>query len=146
MSLIWGVNYSVIKFGTGLVPPLAYNAVRITLAAVALMLVAQRWGGARPTARDAAMLVLLGVIGNGIYQVFFIEGVARTRAGEAALVVGASPALIAWFGAWRGIERLNPRAGIGIAASMAGVGLIVLGRATAGESGSAHGGSLYGDL
>ena len=32
MSLIWGVNYSVIKFGTGLVPPLAYNAVRITLA------------------------------------------------------------------------------------------------------------------
>ena len=31
MSVIWGVNYSVIKYGTSVVPPLAYNGVRIAL-------------------------------------------------------------------------------------------------------------------
>jgi drug/metabolite transporter (DMT)-like permease len=144
MSLIWGVNYTVIKFGTGIVPPLAYNTARILLAAIALLIVARFRGGPAPSRRDAIALVLLGIIGNGIYQVFFIEGVARTRAGEAALVVGASPALIALLGAWRGIERLNARAAVGIGVSMAGVALIVLGRATSGEG--ARGGSLLGDL
>ena len=146
MSLIWGVNYIVIKYATGIVSPLAYNAARILLATLALLAVATVWGGARPTRSDAIALVLLGVLGNGIYQVLFIEGVARTRAGEAALVVGASPALMALFGAWRGIERLSARSAIGIAISMAGVGLIVLGRAASGADADAHGGSVVGDL
>src|ERR1043166_1406053 len=33
MALIWGVNYSVVKYGSGLVAPLAYNGVRVVLAA-----------------------------------------------------------------------------------------------------------------
>jgi drug/metabolite transporter (DMT)-like permease len=144
MSLIWGVNYSVAKFGTTLVAPLAYNASRIVLAAVALLVIARVAGGSAPTRRDAVALFLLGILGNGVYQVFFIEGLARTRAGEAALVIGASPALIALLSWMRGIERLNTRATIGIAMSMFGVGLIVLGRATSGES--APDGSLLGDL
>jgi drug/metabolite transporter (DMT)-like permease len=144
MSLIWGVNYSVIKFGTGIVPPLAYNATRIMIAALALVIVAAIWGGARPTRRDALMLFGLGVLGNGVYQLFFIEGVSRTRAGEAALVVGASPAMIALFGRWFGVERVTARGIAGIVLSMLGVGLIVLGRATSGET--AKGGTLTGDL
>lgn len=144
MSVIWGVNYSVVKYGTGLVAPLAYNAARIVLASVALLVIANFFGGRAPTRADAIALFLLGLIGNGVYQVFFIEGVARTRAGEAALVIGASPALIALLSWMRGIERLNARAAVGIGASMFGVGLIVLGRATSGES--AQGGSLLGDL
>jgi drug/metabolite transporter (DMT)-like permease len=144
MSVIWGLNYSVVKYATGVVPPLAYNTTRIFLAAAALAVVARLWGGTPPAIRDAVALIALGVLGNGVYQVFFIEGVARTRAGEAALVVGASPALIALFGAWRGVERLNVRAAVGIAVSIAGVGLIVLGRATSGDT--AQGGSVLGDL
>lgn len=144
MSVIWGVNYSVIKFGTGLVPPLAYNGMRISLAAIALTLIALIWGGKPPARRDVLGLLALGALGNGIYQLFFIEGVARTRAGEAALVVGASPALMALFGRIRGVERVNRRGAIGIALSIFGVALIVFGRATAGASGG--GGSLLGDL
>ncbi|HMC56640.1 MAG TPA: EamA family transporter, partial [Gemmatimonadaceae bacterium] len=144
MSLIWGVNYSVIKYGTSVVPPLAYNATRVVLAALSLLVVAAVFGGARPTRRDAWVLFALGMLGNGVYQLFFIEGVARTRAGEAALVVGASPAMIAMFGRLFGIERVTRRGIVGIVLSMLGVGLIVLGRATSG--GSAQGGSLTGDL
>lgn len=144
MALIWGVNYSVIKFGTSLVQPLAYNGVRVALAAVALVVIALVWGGAVPARRDVFALLALGALGNGIYQLFFAEGISRTRAGEAALVVGASPALIALLGRAAGVERLNRRGLVGIALSIFGVALIVFGRATSGSG--AQGGSLFGDL
>jgi drug/metabolite transporter (DMT)-like permease len=144
MALIWGVNFSVIKFGTSAIPPLAFNAVRVALAAVSLAAIAAMWGGAAPARRDVFALLALGALGNGIYQIFFAEGIARTRAGEAALVIGASPALIALIGRLRGVERIDKRGAIGIALSMFGVGLIVLGRAATGEG--APGGSLIGDL
>lgn len=146
MSLIWGVNYSVIKYGTSVVPPLAYNGARISLAAAALVGIALLWGGAPPARRDVLALLALGALGNGIYQVFFIEGLARTRAGEAALVVGASPALMAIFGRLRGVERVTRRGAAGIALSMFGVALIVLGRAASGTGAQRGGGSLNGDL
>src|SRR5438105_15367883 len=140
MSILWGVNYSVIKYGTSLVPPLAYNGVRISIAAGTLFLIALLMGGEAPKRRDTFALLALGALGNGVYQVFFVEGLALTRAGEAALVVGASPALMALIGRMKGVERVTKRGAIGIAMSMFGVALIVFGRATSGES--AGGGSL----
>jgi drug/metabolite transporter (DMT)-like permease len=145
MALIWGINYSVVKYGTGLVSPLAYNAVRVFIAAVALGLVARAWGGPAPARRDAIALLALGMLGNGIYQIFFAEGIAHTRAGEAALVVGASPALMAIIGRMRGIERVTKWGAAGIVLSICGIGLVVLGRAASGTKDSS-GGSLLGDL
>lgn len=144
MALIWGVNYSVIKYGTGIVPALAYNAVRVSFGAACLLAIALLWGGTAPSRRDAMALLALGVLGNGVYQIFFAEGISRTRAGEAALVVGASPALMALIGRIRGVERVTKRGVIGIALSIFGVALVVLGRAA--SQGGAHGGSLVGDL
>lgn len=143
MALIWGVNYSVIKFGTSLVQATAYNAVRVAMGTALLLIIARLWGGTPPNRRDALMLMALGALGNGIYQIFFAEGITRTRAGEAALVVGASPALIALFGRIAGVERANKRALAGIVLSIVGVALIVLSTATAGP---AAGSSLFGDL
>jgi drug/metabolite transporter (DMT)-like permease len=144
MALIWGINFSVIKYGTTIMPPLGYNAVRTILAAFSLILIALIWGGAAPRGKDLVALLALGALGNGVYQTLFIEGIARTRAGEAALVVGASPALMAIFARMRGIERVDGRRAIGIALSIFGVALVVLGRATSGAG--ANGGSLFGDL
>ena len=143
MALIWGVNYSVIKFGTSMVQATAYNAVRVAMGTVLLLIIARIWGGAPPARRDAMILMALGALGNGIYQIFFAEGITRTRAGEAALVVGASPALIALFGRFAGVERANKRAVVGIVLSIVGVGLIVL---TTAAGAPAEGSSLFGDL
>jgi len=144
MAAIWGVNYSVIKYGVGLMTPVAYNAVRVALAALVLLGIAFVWGGPAPSRRDVLALLALGALGNGVYQIFFAEGLARTRAGEAALVVGASPALIALFGRFMGVERITARGALGIALSIFGVGLVVLGSATGHGAGS--GGSLFGDF
>lgn len=144
MALIWGVNYSVIKYGMTFVSPMAYNTLRVILAAIILVAIARAFGGPWPSRRDTLALLALGVLGNGVYQMLFAEGLSRTRAGEAALVVGASPALIALFGRLKGVERVTTRGVIGIGLSIFGVGLVVLGRAAQGPS--ADDGSLLGDL
>lgn len=144
MALIWGVNYSVIKYGMTFVTPMAYNTLRVMIAAVTLLAIARAVGGPWPGRRDVLVLLLLGVLGNGIYQMLFAEGLSRTRAGEAALVVGASPALIALAGRMKAVELVTRRGAVGIALSIFGVGLVVLGRATSGEASSD--GSLLGDL
>jgi drug/metabolite transporter (DMT)-like permease len=135
MSLIWGINYSVVKYGTGVVAPLAYNAVRITMAAVALLAVVVWTRRPVPPRRDLLTLLALGVLGNGIYQLFFIEGLARSRAGDAALVIAASPAFIAILGRLLGVERISARGMIGIALSLGGMAFVVYGREFGGEGG-----------
>ena len=149
MALIWGVNFSVVKYGTGAFAPLAFNGARVALGTVAITAIAvvatrgQRW----PTWRFAALLLALGVLGNGLYQILFVEGVARTRAGTASLVLAAGPALIALFGRVRGIERITPRGALGIAASIVGVGLVMLGgRAVPGTTVAAADAAMLGSL
>jgi drug/metabolite transporter (DMT)-like permease len=143
MALIWGVNFSVVKFGTSLVDPLAYNGLRVAIAAVILAVVALANRSPWPSRRTMATLVGLGVVGNGVYQFFFVEGLARTSASDTALVVAASPAFIALIGRARGVERISRKGVIGICLSIAGIALVVLGsaRPRTGQSSS-----LLGDL
>jgi drug/metabolite transporter (DMT)-like permease len=150
MALIWGVNFSVVKWGAATIAPLSYNAVRVALAALSLVLVAQLWSwragpvaSGWPSTRDALALVGLGTLGNGLYQIFFIEGLARTRASDAALVIASTPAFIALLGRMRGTERIAPRAVAGITLSILGIALVVLGSSHAGAAKQA---SLAGDL
>src|SRR5437879_556732 len=98
MALIWGVNFSVVKFGTTLVDPLAYNGLRVSLAAALLLTIVAAGRAALPSRRDVLSLMGLGVLGNGLYQYLFVMGVARTRASDAALVIAATPAFIAIIG------------------------------------------------
>jgi drug/metabolite transporter (DMT)-like permease len=142
MALIWAVNYSVLKFATRLVPPLAYNGVRIPAAALLQFGIARgmRLG---PVARaDAVRLVVLGMLGNGIYQVFFILGQARSRVATTVLMLASGPALAAILGRIRGTERLSSRSWSGIALQLIGMSCVVLGTA-AGNGGRD---SLLGSL
>jgi drug/metabolite transporter (DMT)-like permease len=143
MALIWGVNYAVVKYGTGALAPLAFNSVRIVLAAAILLAVVALRGGARPRGRDRLVLLALGALGNGLYQIFFVEGIARTRAGDAALIIAAAPAFMAIIGWLRGTERTGPRAAVGIALSLVGIALVVFGEAGSGGGDAAA--SLAGD-
>ena len=141
MALIWGVNISVVKYGTLHLNALAYNGVRVTMAAVALLAIGSLMGERWPSRRDVLALLLLGVLGNGVYQLLFIQGVAHTRAGNAALVLAATPAFVALFGWMRGTERIRARGMAGIVISMLGIGLVVSGRAPIGAGAS----TLLGD-
>jgi drug/metabolite transporter (DMT)-like permease len=141
MAVIWGVNFSVMKHGTQMMEPLAFNALRMGVGCAVLMSMALLGAGALPTMADRWRLMGLGVVGHCIYQLFFVSGLARTRAGTAALVVAASPAAVAIVARAFGHERLKPRAVWGIVASITGVMLVVGASLT--TDGTGH---LIGDL
>lgn len=141
MSVIWGVNFSVLKYGTAVMAPLAFNVLRMALGCTVLLTLAAVRRTPSPTRRDRWRLMALGLLGHGIYQAFFAMGIARTRAGTAALVISASPAVVALVARAFGHERLSRRAVLGIASSIAGVGLVLGGSLQA--DGASH---LVGDL
>jgi drug/metabolite transporter (DMT)-like permease len=124
MALIWGVNFVVVKFATGVLPPLPFNAVRVSLAAVTLMLIASLRHNPWPDRKRTLVLLALGVLGNGVYQMLFINGVSLTRAGDASLLIAATPAFIALIGRIRGVERIGGKGWFGILLSILGIGLV----------------------
>ncbi|MEO8579779.1 MAG: DMT family transporter [Gemmatimonadales bacterium] len=130
MAVIWGINFVVVKYATGVFNPVAFTGLRVGTAAAFLLLVALARGGIAIPRRDVVRLLFLGVIGNGLYQLFFIHGVARTRAGNAALIVGAAPAFIALAARARGLERVKRMTFAGIALSVIGVALVIVGSAS----------------
>ncbi|MBA3854981.1 MAG: EamA family transporter [Gemmatimonas sp.] len=141
MAVIWGVNFSVMKYGTQVMVPTVYNALRMGIACVILLAVAYAQQGLRPSAADRKRLLGLGVLGHFIYQMLFVSGLSLTRAGTAALVIAASPAAVAIVARLSGHERLPMRAVSGIVLSISGVMLVVGGSVQA--DGTAH---LLGDL
>lgn len=129
MALIWGVNFSVVKYGTRVLPPLAFNALRVTVATSVLCALAFAVRAQRPSRADMVRLALLGVLGHGIYQICFIEGIARSSVTTSALVLASSPALIGLVGRGLGIERPTRRAWAGVALQLLGMAGVVLGSA-----------------
>lgn len=129
MTLIWGVNYIVIKAALEVFSPLAFNAVRFALAATAIGTIAWGTGSRRPASRALLRLAGLGVLGNTCYQLCYIEGMARTRAGTAALIMAVVPVLTAIASHMLGHEQLRWRDLAGLALSTAGLALVVGGDA-----------------
>jgi len=125
MATIWGVNYSVVKTGLQAMTPLSFTAVRMVSAAAVLFLVARVVKNTWPSRRDTMHLLVLGLIGNGVYQLLFISGMARTRAGVAALIVAAGPAWIAIMSRLLGRERVSRLGWGGIVLQLIGVLCVV---------------------
>jgi drug/metabolite transporter (DMT)-like permease len=129
MATIWGVNYSAVKYAGQAFGALTFTWMRVLIAMLtllaAVMLQRKQW----PRRSDVLKLLALGALGNGLYQLLFVFGVSRTRVGSAALILAAAPAFIALLSWARGVERVSARAWAGIALSIAGVGVVMLGSA-----------------
>ena len=141
MALLWGVNFSIVKIGTRALAPLAYNGVRVSLAVVCLIAIASFLKQPWPRGKQLFRLFGIGMLGNGVYQIFFIEGLSRTRAGTAALVLAAGPAFVALLGRIRGTEQIALKGWLGIFLQLGGMACVVAGS----TQGSTVGDSLLGN-
>ncbi|MBI4408734.1 MAG: EamA family transporter [Gemmatimonadetes bacterium] len=142
MVVIWAVNFSVIKVALAALQPLTVNALRFPLAALTVYLILRRRALIFPSREHVARVLVLGLLGNIVYQFLFIYGVARTRAGNAALLLAGTPMLTALLSAAVGHERVGARVWLGVLATLAGMGFVVAG-------GAAHpelGGGFLGNL
>lgn len=128
--LIWGVNFSVIKAALADFEPLAFNALRFGLAsAILLAFFLARREGPRFSRREWLILAALGVLGNVLYQILFILGIDRTRAGNTSLLLETVPILTALMSSAAGHERLSSKVWTGILLSLAGAAVVVAGSA-----------------
>ncbi len=142
MSIIWGMNFAVMKYGTDVLEPFAYNGVRLAIGSIVMLAILYVRKVPHLPWRDIRGLMLLGSLGTGLYQLFFITGLAMTRAGTASLVIASSPAIIAIVGRFMGVETVSRRAVLGIAISLAGIAFVILTSADSNEGNP----SMIGDL
>ncbi len=142
--LFWAFNLVVVKIALLEMTPLAFNIIRFVCASgILLLLTRAREGSLRVPREDWGRLALLGFIGHTVYQICFIEGIARTTASSVALIFGSTPVSVALMSHLSKHERIRLSGAAGAVLGFYGVYLIVRGRA--GEAGVA-GGSLVGNL
>jgi len=142
VCLIWGVNFSVTKLALDVIPALPFTAVRFTLASVLLWAIVRATERPEPLPRrDLRVLVILGVVGNTLYQTAFVLGLEWTTATNSSLILATMPTMVAVFGGLLGIERVSRRMWLGIVLGTVGVVLVI---ATSGIEFSTR--TLRGDL
>lgn len=140
----WGINYAIVKNTLRQMQPLAFNGLRFILASSVLLFAAKMRGiDMRLTWPEARLYCALGFIVTAVYQVLFIEGLARTTAGNASLIVATSPVIIALAGHFMGRERLRLHSALGVFLAFAGLYFVITGKQN-----SANGASptLLGDV
>ena len=144
LSVIWGVNFSVIKVALTEFEPLAFNAFRFVLASLTLFIFLRLTGAVPfPERRHWGRIVVLGMLANVAYQLLFIYGVDRTLAGNAGLMLATTPVWTLILASVSGSEHHGIPVWGGVLATLGGMVLVVLG----GEGGSGLGnGLLMGDL
>jgi drug/metabolite transporter (DMT)-like permease len=124
MILIWGVNFAVVKRALEVFDPLGFNALRYLLASIFVYVVLRSRGPLTlPRREDAVRLIALGMVGNLIYQMAFIQGLYRTRAGNASLLLALVPVFILLF-SWKSEPKPGVGVWVGVILSVAGVALV----------------------
>lgn len=150
MALIWGTNYAIVKSAFREIDPQAFNALRLLLASTVLALASRTarrlrldedfHTSARVTRDEWVRLIVLGLVGHGVYQYLFVGGLARTSVANAALIISLTPVVITLVSAVGGHERVGALHWVGTLLSLAGIYLVV------GRAAHLSGASFAGDL
>lgn len=128
VAIIWGVNIPLMKLGLEGVERFAFNAVRLLLSALILVLLAFRespFSGPRPRG-FAWSVALYAVIASGVYQWTFILGVTRTASGNGSLIMATVPMWTAILARLLLGEKLSTQAKVGLVIAFLGTSIVAL--------------------
>ncbi|HEV8164912.1 MAG TPA: DMT family transporter, partial [Actinomycetota bacterium] len=123
-GLLWGTTVPLTKLALAGLPPGWLTVARFGLAA-AVLLAAVRF---RVRAACSPAVLAWGAVGYGGSILVQNAGIGRTSVSHAALLVGATPVLVAVIAAVRHHRVARPVAWIGFAMSLVGVTLVAAGR------------------
>ena len=140
-GVLWGTTVPLSKLALEWLAPGWLAFARFALAGALLAIVT------RPRLRDAASpaILITGAAGYGGSVLLQNLGIERTSVTHAALLIGATPVLVAVMAAVAGHGMARPVAWAGFAVSLAGVGFIA-GRQGAGSSFAGDGLVLAGQV
>lgn len=128
IAIIWALNFSVVKVSLQEIDSLSFNALRYILAAGLLAYTARARGYSLKVDReDFWPIVGIALVGNVLYQLFFIIGVDYTYSANAAVILGTIPVWVALLSHLFTDEKLTRYKSIGIGLAFTGIVLIVTG-------------------
>lgn len=124
VQVIFGGFHVVAKAVLFRLDPFALVGIRVLVAAPILVLIAWRVDGVLPHRSDLPGLALLGFLGVFANQLLFINGLERTAATNAAILMPSIPVFAVAVGAMLRIERVGRARFAGIV--LAAVGALVM--------------------
>ncbi len=125
VQMLFGINYLTAKLIVTDIGPAAWAALRCVSAFAILLILALIARRRLPPTRDVLYLGFCSLFGVILNQALFLEGIARTTVSHAALMCSQIPLFALLFALIGGQERVGWRQGLGFAAGLAGV-LILL--------------------
>lgn len=132
---IWGANFIVMKAVFREFPPLAFNAVRMTVAALVLGVIwLSRERSKKMPLRDWLQLWGVGLLGNALYQILFAIGLDLTTSAISSLLIGTIPVWTALLAVALGWEKISPKTWLGVLIAFTGVILVTLGSPSVGSN------------
>lgn len=146
ITVLLGANYVVAKVAMLEVAPLDLVVIR-TWGTAALLFGAWRLRespepAAKLTRSDLGQLALYSVLGASINQICFLEGLARSTATNASIILVSIPLFALAFAVVLGRERLSPTTVLGIAIGLSGAVLLIVPRGGVDVSARAAAGNL----
>ncbi len=119
-GLLWGLTVPLSKLALEWLDGGWLTVTRFAIAAPLLAVLARKHLRAAFTPR----ILLAGAIGYGLVIVLQNSGIEQTSVSHAALIVGATPALVALAAAASGRSSAGPAAWAGFALALVGVGIV----------------------
>ncbi len=128
VAVVWAVSPVIFKVALSEVEPLTCVILRFLLLSLVSVLALTVYAWRRPNIRlfrvrrtDIPLLILSGLSGYGIYQLFYIEGLYRTTAFASTLFATTTPLWSAVILAAFRIERIRVWQWVGIVISLGGI-------------------------
>lgn len=140
---VWGANLSIVKLLIAHFDTMAVATLRMSVAALALLLVLGWWRRPWPALQRPqwGLLLLCAVLMVYANQILFTEGVARTSAANAALIIALNPLVSSTLAVLVLGDRFTFTRAAGVLLGFSGVAMVVLNR-----PGAALGSGGLGDL
>jgi len=141
--LFWGLSFVATKVALETFPVFTLIFARFGLGSCLFLILLAFRGFPNFSRKDHLRLVLTALFEPGLYFVFETIGLQHTTAPEAALIIATVPIVVLVLAVLILGERTKPVSLVGMATSLLGIGVLVLGER---QFSWAMGGRLLGDL
>ncbi len=133
MVLLWSGNYIAAKIALREFPALLLSGLRVALAAVLMIPIYWRQHlrgeDGQWSRSDVPLLVVLGVMGVALNQLFFVLGIGNTTVAHSAIIIGMTPIFVLLIARMLRMERITVFKAGGMAIAIAGVAILQIFRA-----------------
>ncbi|PQZ55872.1 MULTISPECIES: DMT family transporter [Bacillus] len=125
--IIWGINYTIAKYGLLEFTAIEFTAVRMMVAAPLLLLLTFFIEKSLYMERkDIPRLIIVSTVGIVLYQTLFMETVQYTSATNASLLISISPIFTTLFSIFLKQEKFSSRKLVGSMIAFVGATLVLV--------------------